>query len=852
MNANAPLSTLQSTRSRALLLIGLLLAFALRLYHLGGESLWYDETVSAVLAEQSPAALIAHTARDIHPPGYYLLLHGWQRLTHPTLAHGLEFLYAWPSLWFGVVIVALLYALGRRFYGASSALTTLWLAAINPFHLWYSQEVRMYTLGASLGLLCWWALLKFFEQKQWRARIRWLFVYALCGAVGLYTLYYFLFTLAALNLIALSIFWRRRHQVDVRRGLAWLGAQALIVLFYVPWLPTLWRQATDPPVPPWRTAWSDWPSFAQAVSESLAALLVGQSPPGLHNWPWALLTVSLVAIFYYTKVQSTKTVQGRAQPPNNSSSASLLSYLFVPIGLIYLLTLVITPIYHVRYLFVYAPPFLILVAEVVQQMRRWKRWLGTLTTLLLITTSGWGLLEFWSNPLYRADDHRAAVAQLAQQWRPGDLILVNAGWVYTALQLYWPTTLVGADAALPPPISRIERITDYAQKVKSAAGTKTSTEPTVTVVRTGSIDGAASLGWGDPSSDFFAMPSETITSNLTEIASHHTRIWHYRLYDTVNDPNGLICTWLDANPTPVLDIPFSGRDYLRLQQYATKMEQALPSGQGYTFGNTIRLLPDPTPATVAAGEFLYLSTKWLALPDIETVPGGLSMSLRLYDADGQMVAQQDATPGQATNTWQPTMSYTVPLALPVPVATKPGTYELALIVYAADTGTPLLSAQASGDGRISLGVVQITPARQPPEISDRLARFDYIDLVTAQISAARTSTATPINLRLIWRPWPNAYQETYLGILELRNAAGTVVQSWSDALGGWDYPSGSWPASIPVQEWRTITIDTSIPTGAYQLTIRLARSSDQQFVPARQGWWPLDQAFVVIGNLAVE
>ena len=144
------------------------------------------------------------------------------------------------------------------------------------------------------------------------------------------------------------------------------------------------------------------------------------------------------------------------------------------------------------------------------------------------------------------------------------------------------------------------------------------------------------------------------------------------------------------------------------------------------------------------------------------------------------------------------------------------------------------------------------PAQQTPEISDPLARFDYIDLVTAQISAVRTSTATPINLRLIWRPRPNAYQETYLGILELRNAAGTVVQSWSDALGGWDYPSGSWPASIPVQEWRTITIDTSIPTGAYQLTIRVARSSDQQFVPARQGWWPLDQAFVVIGKLAVE
>ena len=60
---------------RLLLLAGLLLGFALRLVRLGAESLWYDETVSVVLARKSIPDLIAHTAGDIHPPGYYLLLH---------------------------------------------------------------------------------------------------------------------------------------------------------------------------------------------------------------------------------------------------------------------------------------------------------------------------------------------------------------------------------------------------------------------------------------------------------------------------------------------------------------------------------------------------------------------------------------------------------------------------------------------------------------------------------------------------------------------------------------------------------------------------------------------------------
>jgi len=861
MNANPPVNPPPATRLRALLLSGVLIAFALRLYHLGGESLWYDETVSAVLAQKSIPALIAHTARDIHPPGYYLLLHAWQRLTHPTLAHGLEFLYAWPSLWFGMLVVVLLYAVGRRFYGAHTALIALWLAAINPFHLWYSQEVRMYTLGSALGLLCLWSLLKFFEQTKLRGQIGWLLVYAVGAAAGLYTLYYFLFALATLSLIAIHRLWSRHEQAWMQQALVWLGAQTLIILLYGPWLPVLWRQATDPPVPPWRAVWADWPSFAQSLSESLAALLVGQSPPGLRNWPWVLLTVGMFVILGYTKIHIKRGTapkhlphpQAGVEPIKDSGTGILSSYLFVPIGLIYLITLLVTPIYHVRYLFVYAAPFLILVAAAIQHMRRWNRWLGATAGLLLLMSSGGGLFEFWSNPRYRADDHRAAVAQLAHQWRPGDLILVNAGWAYTALQLYWPTTLIGAEAALPPPISQLERITDYAQAVQTdGVATRWGAKPAVTIVRTGTIDGAASLGWGDPNSDFFNMRAEAISDIFTAVASHHPRIWQYRIYDTVNDPTGLIRTWLDINTTRVQDQPFPGRDYLRLQLYETRLEQAPPSRPGYRFGEIIRLLPHPLPPTMTAGELLYLPTTWLALPNIGQTTAGLRMSLRLYDLHGQLVAQQDVTPLPPTTAWQAGEIYTVPLALPVPVATKPGAYELALIVYDADTGIPLLTTQATqADGPVNLGTIKLEPARQVPEINQVLARFDYIDLVAAQLSAAHLSAATPLQVRLIWRPRPSAYQETYLGIFELRDTRGTVVQSWSDALGGWDYPSGSWPTGIPVQEWRPITVDASIPKGAYQLTLRLARSSDQQALSAQQGWWPIGQAFVVVGGVEV-
>src|SRR5690606_31748008 len=147
--------------------------------------------------------LMAHTARDIHPPGYYLLLHLWQTWTSPTPAHGLEFLYAWPSLWFGMVSIALLAALARQYDAAPAAALAVLLAAVNPFQVMYAQEVRMYTVGTTCVLITLWAAGSYLRAVQRRPgstrHTRGLLaLYSGAAIIGLYTLYYFLFWLAVL------------------------------------------------------------------------------------------------------------------------------------------------------------------------------------------------------------------------------------------------------------------------------------------------------------------------------------------------------------------------------------------------------------------------------------------------------------------------------------------------------------------------------------------------------------------------------------------------------------------------------------------------------------------------------
>ena len=165
-------------RTRSALGLILLAGAALRLYRLGADSLWYDETVSTFLAGSRVAELLRHTAGDIHPPGYYILLRGWLVLMGYPTGHadvrgiGLEFSAAFFSLFFGILLIALVYALARRVANRQVGLIAALLVALSPYNVWYSQEVRMYTLGAALGVIVVYALARLANCKPQTANCK--------------------------------------------------------------------------------------------------------------------------------------------------------------------------------------------------------------------------------------------------------------------------------------------------------------------------------------------------------------------------------------------------------------------------------------------------------------------------------------------------------------------------------------------------------------------------------------------------------------------------------------------------------------------------------------------------------
>ena len=142
----------------ALMLLATLGGLALRLARWDFQPLWWDEGYSG-LVRDAPAGPDDGPHRQGHPPAPILCaaprLDADPRRRPPRRSGCFQ-----SSA--GVLAVPTLYLAGKRTFGRNVGLLAALLLAVNPFHVFYSQEVRMYglvallsaaTLGAAWGAL---------------------------------------------------------------------------------------------------------------------------------------------------------------------------------------------------------------------------------------------------------------------------------------------------------------------------------------------------------------------------------------------------------------------------------------------------------------------------------------------------------------------------------------------------------------------------------------------------------------------------------------------------------------------------------------------------------------------------
>jgi uncharacterized membrane protein len=219
--------------NRLLPLALLLLGFALRLYLVAESNIWYDEGLAVWAARQSPADIAAWTSADVHPPLYFWLLHGWRLLVGDS-----EFAVRWLSVAIGLLAVAVTFTLARRLTRDPSAqsvipaiaFVAMAALATSRFHIWWSQEARMYILGS-----LWVALSLYFTVKLREGITAPRVVgYLLTTIAALYTLY-----LLAFLLVVEGLYWLftlPRSRAALRSVGAWAVLQVVTLAAFAPWL----------------------------------------------------------------------------------------------------------------------------------------------------------------------------------------------------------------------------------------------------------------------------------------------------------------------------------------------------------------------------------------------------------------------------------------------------------------------------------------------------------------------------------------------------------------------------------------------------------------------------------------
>ena len=207
-----------------------LIAFGLRMVHLGDVPPRWDEGWSVAHASLSLAEIFSITVQDVHPPLYYMLLGGWQAFIGVNLfgARLLSVLLALPT-------VPLAYVTARAWVGSRRvAVFAAGIIAWLPLLVYYSAVVRMYALAPSFILLATYGLLRVNRRQHLLSFKRGIAPIAVfvVGAIGaMLTLYHAAWALIALGLYVLGTALIRRSPSVIRI----LGAIALALLCYLPW-----------------------------------------------------------------------------------------------------------------------------------------------------------------------------------------------------------------------------------------------------------------------------------------------------------------------------------------------------------------------------------------------------------------------------------------------------------------------------------------------------------------------------------------------------------------------------------------------------------------------------------------
>ena len=428
-------------KHRPLILL-LALALVLRLAGLAHESVWIDEAFTVNLARLPAAAILRFEMNDVHPPLYALLMRGWVGLFGSS-----EISIRLPSVLFGVLTVLLLHRLGTRLLGRTVGWLAALLAATSVFAIHYSQEARNYSLMALLTVT---SMDRYVAGLAgWNARR--VLGYLAVSIALVYTHHFGWFAILAQDAHALVIAVDRSRRAWLAH---WIGIQLALALAFAPWAGVLARQISH-------ATYQFWASPPTALTLAKLAWEYAGSAPLL------VLEIFLIGFAGITAARGGRAVGAdvAAEVPRAGVAAE------VPRGDAATRPVLLVGLWAALPIVV---PFTLARLGLGIFLTRMTLGSGFATLLLVgiglarvpgraLVIAALLMLDAFALAGYYREVHkepwRPAVAAIEGWARPGDLVLVHAGYNLRTSYRYYATRrdlslmpIDAAGAALAPPL----------------------------------------------------------------------------------------------------------------------------------------------------------------------------------------------------------------------------------------------------------------------------------------------------------------------------------------------------------------------------------------------------------------
>ena len=386
-------------------------AIVVRLLWSGGN-FFSDEAFTILVARSSvPEILSFAWNAEPHPPLYYLLSHFWIRVV-PESVWWWELL----SILWGALGASAAYLLGRRAHSPIVGWIASLLVVFSPFLIYYSKDIRPYSMAATCATLAAWLLLEAIETRTRRAWVG----YSIALILLMYAHYYGVLAGLGLSLVAVVTTWR-----DATARRYCLIASTVAALVFLPWV---WAGVNTYQVIQQNQWWIedltyDW--FIKTIIWVLAGTRTA-------DWigPLALGATAVVGLWSIGR-----TVKYRAAVLFAATAAPILGGIILSLG---------KSVFWARYLIVSLPPFLVLTAAGIEYVMTGFLGRSQILRLVGIHVGLIAVIILWSPQLigqyqkYTAADFAAAAKYLDRNCSNYGSIIFEHHHVYFPIKVFSP------------------------------------------------------------------------------------------------------------------------------------------------------------------------------------------------------------------------------------------------------------------------------------------------------------------------------------------------------------------------------------------------------------------------------